>query len=55
MNIDAAGQLTFILQDTLGGDHLPTTKINRVKEVVDELVRKFNVEIPLRNTLVACD
>jgi hypothetical protein len=52
VNIDAAVQLAFIVQDALGDDHLPATKTYRVEDVVDELVRKFNVEISLRIALV---
>jgi hypothetical protein len=53
VNIHAAGQLAFIVHEALGGDHLSATKTYRVEGVVDELVRKFNVELSLRNTLVA--
>jgi hypothetical protein len=53
VNIHAAGQLAFIVHEALGGDHLSATKTCRVEDVVDELVRKFNVELSLRNTLVA--
>jgi hypothetical protein len=53
VNIDAAGHLAFVVHDALrspaGHEDLQS------RRVVDELVLKFNVEIPLRNTLVACD
>jgi hypothetical protein len=55
VNIDAAGQLAFIVHDALGGDRLSATKTYRVEDVVNELVRKFNLEISLSITLVACD
>jgi hypothetical protein len=55
VNIDDASQLAFIVHDALGGDHLPATKIYRVEDVVDELVRKFNIDISLHNSLAACD
>jgi hypothetical protein len=39
----------------LGGDRLSATKTYSVEDVVDELARKFNVEMSLCNTLVGCD
>jgi hypothetical protein len=55
VNIDAAGQLAFIVHDALGGDHLSATKTYRIEDVVYELMRKFNVEISPRRTLVPCE
>jgi hypothetical protein len=39
VNIDAAGQLAFIVHVALGGDHLSATKTYRIEDVVYELMR----------------